>query len=132
MKGISIMETNGNGRASISDYADEGKQAYSNWRERLLSTPENRAMYEEEAAKKQIWLQLVEARQASGLTQKQVAERLGVSQAQVARLEKQGYDSYTLRSLQRYLEALGGDYRLDVTVHRVTSPPAKERAAVRG
>jgi len=67
---------------------------------------------------KDIWLQLVEARQASGLTQKDVAERLGVSQAQVVRLEKQGYDAYTLRSLQRYLSALGENFTLSVSVER--------------
>jgi len=98
------------------DYIREGEQAYKNWREKLLADPGTRALYQQEAAKKDIWLQLVEARQASGLTQKDVAERLGVSQAQVARLEKQGYDSYTLRSLQRYLSALGENFTLNVSV----------------
>jgi transcriptional regulator with XRE-family HTH domain len=42
---------------------------------------------------KELWLQLVEARQAAGITQAELAKRLGVSQAQVARIEKCGYDS---------------------------------------
>lgn len=107
-------------RERANDHIAEGERAYQEWRDTLLSDPEMRAMYEEEAAKKEIWLQLVEARQASGLTQKQVADRLGVSQAQVARIEKRGYDSYTLRSLQRYLAALGEDYKLQVTVKRLS------------
>ena len=47
--------------------------------ERFLADPENRSIYEQEAAKKALWLQLVEARLAAGLTQEQFAQRLGVS-----------------------------------------------------
>lgn len=92
---------------------------YEDWREKFLADPENRQIYEEEAAKKELWLQLVEARQSAGLTQKELAERIGVSQAQVARMEKSGYDSYTLNSLRRYLAALGNDYVLNISIGRI-------------
>ncbi len=97
---------------------EEGRARYTLWREKLLSDPANRAIYQEEAAKKELWLQLVEARQRAGLTQAEVAKRLGVSQAQVARLEKRGYEDYTLNSLRRYVEALGDDFILEVRVRR--------------
>ncbi len=42
-----------------------------------------------------------------GLTQAAMAKRLGVSQAQVSRIEKQGYDAYTLNTLRKYVRALG-------------------------
>lgn len=74
--------------------------------------------HQEEAAKKELWLQLVEARQDAGLTQAEVAQRLGASQAQVARIEKRGYDAYTLTTLRRYIEALGDDFSLQVAVQR--------------
>ena len=96
------------------DYVKEGEQAYQEWHNALPATPEARAIYQEEAAKKELWLQLVEARQAAGLTQAELARRLGVSQAQVARIEKSGYDSYTLTTLRRYVQALGRT--LEVTV----------------
>ncbi len=102
-----------------------GQQSYQEWRDALLSDPAIRAIYEEEAAKKELWLQLVEARQAAGLTQAQMAERLGVTQSQVARIEKKGYEAYTLTSLRRYVEALGQDFRLDV---RITHVPQHEPA----
>jgi DNA-binding XRE family transcriptional regulator len=89
------------------DHIKEGEQAYQEWRDALLSDPETRAIYNEEAVKKELWLQLVEARQAAGLTQAELARRLGVSQAQVARIEKSGYDAYTLNTLRRYVQALG-------------------------
>jgi len=94
----------------------EGKRRYEMWRENLLSDPETSAMYEEEAAKKELWLQIVEARQATGLTQAQLAERMGVSQAQVARIEKRGYDAYTLNTLRRYVAALGEGFALEVRI----------------
>lgn len=97
---------------------ETGERLYREWRENLLADPEMRALYEEEAAKSELWLQLVEARQAAGLTQAQMAERLGVSQAQVSRIEKRGYDSYTLKTLRRYVAALGEGFSLEVRVNR--------------
>lgn len=102
-----------------SDYITEGQQSYEEWRENFLAEPENRRLYEEEAAKKELWLQLVEARQAAGMTQAELAERLGVSQAQVARIEKRGYDAYTLNTLRRYVQALGEEFALEVRIRRV-------------
>jgi DNA-binding XRE family transcriptional regulator len=84
------------------DSLEEGQQAYQEWRESLWSNPEYRAIYEEEAAKKELWLQLVEARQKAGLTQVELARRLGVSQVQVARMEKRGYDAYTVAKICNY------------------------------
>jgi len=95
-----------------------GKQAYDDYWERKFADPEFRAVYEAEAAKKELWLQLVEARQAAGLTQAELAERLGVSQAQVARIEKRGYDAYTLTTLRRYVASLGEGFTLSVEIHR--------------
>jgi len=52
-----------------------------------------------------------------------LAERLGVSQAQVARIEKRGYDSYTLTTLRRYVEALGEGYSLEVSIRILRPSP---------
>ncbi|MCC7449581.1 MAG: XRE family transcriptional regulator [Anaerolineae bacterium] len=93
-----------------------GKQHYQEWEAELFADPEFRAEYEAEAAKKELWLQLVEARQAAGLTQAELAKRLDVSQAQVSRIEKSSYDSYTLNTLRRYVAALGEGFSLEVNV----------------
>ena len=100
------------------DYITEGEKSYQRWADSLIADEEGQRLYEHEAAKKELWLQLVEARQAAGLTQEEVAKRLGVSQAQVARIEKRGYDAYTLNTLRRYVQALGDDFALQVAVHR--------------
>ena len=103
-------------RERKNDQSTQGAQTYEDWRKAFLADPNNRSIYEEEAAKKELWLQLVEARQEAGLTQEQVAQRLGVSQAQVARIEKRGYDAYTLTTLRRYVKALGQGVALEVRV----------------
>jgi HTH-type transcriptional regulator/antitoxin HipB len=107
------------------DYIEEGAQDYQEWRDSLWADPKFRKIYEEEAAKKELWLQLVEARQRAGITQAELARRLGVSQAQVARMEKRGYDAYTLNSLRKYVQALGEEFSLDISV-RWKTPMSKE------
>src|SRR5207244_3722713 len=95
----------------------DGRRRFEEDRARLFADPHLRQLYAEEGAKKEIWLQLVEARQAAGLTQAELAERLGVSQAQVARMEKRGYDACTLAKLRRDVQALGDGYSIEVSVH---------------
>ena len=111
------------------DHIAEGKASYQRWANDLLATEEGRQLYEEEAAKKELWLQLVEARQELGLTQDEVAKRLGVSKAWVVRIEKYGYEDCTLGTLRRYVQALDGDFSLEVRVRRIRS---QERAIAVG
>ena len=47
------------------DLAREGAEQYEEWRRELFATPEDRRFYAEEAAKKELWLQMAEARQAA-------------------------------------------------------------------
>jgi DNA-binding XRE family transcriptional regulator len=93
-----------------------GEDSFRRWQQKTLANPEVRAIYQEEAAKKELWLQLVEARQQAKLTQAEMARRIGISQAQVARIEKSGYDAYTLNTLRRYVTALGDQVELEVRI----------------
>lgn len=98
----------------------DGRRLYAEDRQTMMADPAFRKLYEEEAAKKELWLQLVEARQKAGVTQAAMAHRLGVSQSQVARIEKRGYDAYTLTTLRRYVQALGKGFSLEVVVRQTT------------
>lgn len=51
-------------------------------------------------------------REFSGVTQASLAERLGVTQAAVSRME--GREDITLASLQKFVRALGGTLEIDV------------------
>src|SRR4051794_27973674 len=104
-----------------------GEQDYLEWQASLVDTPEKRARYQEIAAKSDLWLQLVEARQAAGLTQRELAQKMGVSQAQVARIEKRGYDAYTLTSLRRYVQALGAGFSLEVQIKQTGHKKERQR-----
>lgn len=108
---------------------EQGEEDYEEWRASLTDTLEKRALYDEIVARGDLWLQLVEARQAAGLTQRELAQRLGVSQAQVARIEKRGYEAYTLNTLRRYVQALGEGFSLDVRVCSPVSIGVAERRA---
>ena len=58
-----------------------------------------------------IALQLIELREKHGLTQAQLAERCGIAQADISRIER-GSTSPTARTLQRIADALDADLRL--------------------
>lgn len=99
------------------DIVAKGAQRYQNWRDEQLGDPEFQAIYKEEAANCELWLQLVEARLKAGLTQQEMAERIGMTQSQVDQIEKVGNDAYTLNTLRKYISALGEGYSLEVWIH---------------
>jgi transcriptional regulator with XRE-family HTH domain/catechol 2,3-dioxygenase-like lactoylglutathione lyase family enzyme len=77
---------------------------------------------------------LRELRALLGVTQEQLAERLGVQQAAVSRLERR--EDITLSSLRRYVAALGGELEINVRTAaghtvRLSEPgePQRHRAA---
>ena len=57
-------------------------------------------------------LQLAALRERAGLTQKQLARRLGTSQQQISRLESPSYEGHSLSMLRRVAEALNADVRV--------------------
>lgn len=83
---------------------------------KLLADPATRAAYDALAPEFETARELVAARARAGLTQEQVAERMGTTQSTVARLES-GKRPPSLRTVQRYAEAVGG--RAVVRIERV-------------
>lgn len=56
---------------------------------------------------------LREIRRGAGLTQKEVAGRIGVGQRQVSKIENGDLDSMRVETVRKYLEALGGTLVLE-------------------
>lgn len=73
---------------------------------------------------------LAELRKHTGMTQVQLAQAMGVSQARVSAMERGDMDTLTVATVRAYVDALGGQVRLvaslddtDVTL-RLPSQPA--------
>jgi transcriptional regulator with XRE-family HTH domain len=83
---------------------------------RALAKPEVRAEYDKLAEEFELLDEILKARAASGLTQAQLAERIGTTQSAVARMENALANgrrhSPTIATLRRYAAALG--YRVQV------------------
>jgi transcriptional regulator with XRE-family HTH domain len=59
-------------------------------------------------------LQLAALRKESGLSQKELAKRVGTSQQQISRLESPSYEGHSLSMVRRVVEALGGSVQLEI------------------
>jgi|MudIll2142460700_1097286.scaffolds.fasta_scaffold01234_10 transcriptional regulator with XRE-family HTH domain len=59
-------------------------------------------------------LQLVSLRKKAGLSQKELAKRVGTSQQQISRLESPSYEGHSLSMLRRVAEVLGAGVRVEI------------------
>lgn len=91
----------------------------------LLTDPDVRESYEEQAAEFNVAQELIAARARAGLTQRDVAERMGTTQSVIARLEG-GMRAPSMRTVQRYAQAVGGR-----VVVRIEVLPVSKRGVVK-
>jgi len=82
------------------------RRKFSELRAETVRTPEAEAKVAAYKSAMRDVLAIEELRAGRRLTQEQVAEALGVSQANVSQIEHQ--DNIYLRTLSSYIEALGG------------------------
>ncbi len=59
---------------------------------------------------------LRELREDAGLTQQELADRIGVSQRQVSKIEHGELDNAKVGTVRRYLEAVGGGLALEYVI----------------
>lgn len=83
-----------------------GRKPFSQLTEPLEADPEYRALLEQERRAIRTAFKLIDLRRSRGLTQQQMASRLGVSQGRVSEIEHG--DDLQFSTIQRYVEALGG------------------------
>ena len=87
-----------------------GNRPFSELREKLRSDPERAARVSEYKLAIENALALAKMRRSRGVTQKQLAEAMRVSQANISRIEH-GED-VQFSTIQRYVNALGGRVEL--------------------
>lgn len=71
-----------------------------------LANPQVRAEYDVLEPEFAIMQVMIDARKASGMTQKQLAEKTGINQADISKLES-GNANPSLRTLQRLAKGMG-------------------------
>ena len=88
------------------------------FKKKALAKPAVRAAYDELAEEFAFLDEVLKARTKTGLTQAEVAERMGTTQSAVARLESaNAKHSPSLATLQRYAQAIG--HRVEVRLVKV-------------
>jgi DNA-binding XRE family transcriptional regulator len=82
------------------------KTAWDSYLDQQLANPSVRQAYEEETKVLGIGLQLANQRKRKGLTQAELAKKIGTSTPQLSRTERQP-ENVNMRTLIRYAEAVG-------------------------
>ena len=67
---------------------------------------------------------IYEARTSAGLTQQQLADRVGMYQSAIARLEDADYDGHSLKTLERIAFALGKRIEISFTEQSTARQPS--------
>ena len=62
----------------------------------------------------EIALQIAALRKEAGLSQKELAQRLGTSQQQISRLESPAYEGHSLSMLRRIADVLGATVQVKI------------------
>ena len=94
---------------------------FDDWLAEKLKNPEFKRFYEEESKRMNIAIKIVQAREAAGLTQKELAARMGTTLQVISQLES-GNCSYTLKTLEKVATAIGAHLKIDFVP--LSKPPA--------
>lgn len=94
---------------------------FDDWLTEKLKNPKFKRFYEEESKRMNIAIKIAQTREAAGLTQKELAARMGTTLQVISRLES-GNCSYTLKTLEKIASAIGA--RLEIDFVPLSKPPA--------
>jgi len=90
----------------------KNKKAVHSWVEKKLKNKKFRSEFQDEYEKLSIGEQLLQLRTKAGLTQSEVAKRVGTTASAISRYENAEYDRYEIRTLRKIAEACGGRLHL--------------------
>jgi transcriptional regulator with XRE-family HTH domain len=79
-----------------------------------MADPFFRKGVEEEYDKLSIAEQLVKLRLDSGLTQAELAKRVGTSTPAICRYENADYDRYEIQTIKKIVDACGGKLKIEI------------------
>lgn len=103
-----------------------------NFKARALARPGVKQAYDDISEEFAFLDEVLKARVDAGLTQAEVARRIGTTQSAIARLESSALKhSPTLATLRRYAEALGYSLQVRLVKKRTRDLPKHSRVDVR-
>jgi ribosome-binding protein aMBF1 (putative translation factor) len=91
--------------------------------------PELEKMVKESSLNAELAQLIYEARTQAGLTQQQLAERIGSKQSVIARLEDADYAGHSLSMLQRIAHVLNQRLEVQLIPSAKTQPTEEQRSA---
>ena len=89
-----------------------GRSVFEYHKQQMRDNPEYKAAYDALEQEFAIANALIQARSEAGMTQKDVAEKLGVSQPAVARMESG--KNISIKAIARYAKAVGRPINLSI------------------
>jgi len=90
------------------------KTNFDHYLEEQLKSPEFAQRFGKAGEAWDVAIQLVSLRKESGLSQKELAKRVGTSQQQISRLESPCYEGHSLSMLRRVVGVLGATLRVEI------------------
>ncbi|MGE4284756.1 MAG: helix-turn-helix domain-containing protein [Clostridia bacterium] len=88
---------------------------FSDFKEQALGNQSVKAEYERLAPEYELRRQLINARMKAGLTQEEVAQRMGTTKSAVSRLESvSAKNSPSVQTLLKYAKAVGSELKIDI------------------
>lgn len=96
----------------------KGKTDFDRYLEDQLKNPDFAARFKKAGQAWEIAMQLAALRKKSGLSQKELANRLGTSQQQISRLESPGYEGHSLSMIRRFADELGAAVQVRIVKKR--------------
>lgn len=106
---------------------------FDSYLEEQLKDPSFAERFEKAGQAWDVAIKLASLRKASGLSQKELAKRVGTSQQQISRLESPSYEGHSLSMLRRVVDVLGASIRVEIQPkrHRKLPVVAESRASYR-
>ncbi len=89
------------------------KYTFREYLKREMKKPSFKKGYEEEKKRLALGYQIFLARERAGITQGELARRIGSRQSNISRLEQGNYN-FTVETLEKIAEALRADLRIEI------------------
>jgi len=101
----------------------KGMTNFDRYLEQQLKDPDFAERFKKAGEAWDVALKLASLRKASGLSQKELAKRVGTSQQQISRLESPAYEGHSLSMLRRVAEVLGATLYVEIQPNRQRKLP---------